>query len=49
VKTVEDTIYTLETQIKAKFPEIKRLFIEVQSKEHHAEVVAREAKTGEPH
>lgn len=44
VKTVEDTIYTLETEIKAKFPEIKRLFIEVQSKEHHARVVAEEAQ-----
>jgi len=49
VKTVEDTIYALETEIKAEFPEIKRLFIEVQSKEHHAVVLAKEAQTGEPH
>ncbi len=48
VKTVDDTIYALETEIKAEFPEIKRLFIEVQSKEHHAEVVAEEMQGREP-
>lgn len=34
-KQLEETIYDLETAIKAEFPEIKRLFIEVQSKHHH--------------
>ncbi len=43
VGRVEDTIYVLEMAIKSRFPEIKRLFIEVQSKEHHHEVAAAEA------
>ena len=43
VGRVEDTIYVLEMAIKSRFPEIKRLFIEVQSKEHHNEVAAAEA------
>jgi cation diffusion facilitator family transporter len=33
--TVENTIYKLEQSIKEEFPEIKRLFIEVQSKRDH--------------
>lgn len=32
---VEETIHRLETQLKSKFPDIKRLFIEVQSRRHH--------------
>ncbi len=32
---VEETIYRLEQQIKSKYPDIRRLFIEVQSKRHH--------------
>ncbi len=43
VGRVEDTIYVLEMAIKSRFPEVKRLFIEVQSKEHHDEVAAAEA------
>ena len=47
VGRVEDTIYVLEMAIKSRFPEIKRLFIEVQSKEHHNEVAAAEAMRAE--
>jgi len=32
---VENTIYTLEKNIKSRFPQITRLFIEVQSARHH--------------
>lgn len=38
---VEDAIYQLELAIKERFPVVKRLFIEVQSKAHHDEMVAR--------
>ncbi len=38
---VEDAIYQLEIAIKQRFPVVRRLFIEVQSKEHHDEMVAR--------
>jgi cation diffusion facilitator family transporter len=38
---VEDAIYQLELAIKQRFPVVKRLFIEVQSKDHHDEMVAR--------
>ncbi len=34
---VEAIIYELETQIKGQYPEIQRLFIEVQDKFHHFE------------
>lgn len=44
---VEETIYVLEMAIKSRFPEIKRLFIEVQSRAHHDEVAAVEAITGQ--
>jgi len=37
---VEDCIYKLEKAIKQRFPEIKRLFIEVQSRTHHEEAAA---------
>ncbi len=40
---VEEAIYILEMAIKSRFPEIKRLFIEVQSQSRHDEVVAAEA------
>jgi len=33
--TVEDTIHAIETRIKARYPEVRRLFIEVQSLRHH--------------
>lgn len=32
---VEETIYRLEQQLKSKYPDIRRLFIEVQSQRHH--------------
>jgi len=38
---VEDAIYQLELAIKQRFPVVRRLFIEVQSKVHHDEMVAR--------
>ena len=43
---VEDAIYSLELKIKGRFPVVKRLFIEVQRKEHHAQEVqkARESR-----
>ena len=41
--SVEESIYILEMAIKSRFPEIKRLFIEVQSEERHDEVAAAEA------
>ncbi len=44
VGKVEESIYILEMAIKSRFPEIKRLFIEVQSQERHDEVVAAEAQ-----
>lgn len=40
---VEEAVYVLEMAIKQRFPEIKRLFIEVQSQRRHDEVVAAEA------
>lgn len=38
---VEAAIYQMEIAIKQRFPVVRRLFIEVQSKEHHDEMVAR--------
>jgi cation diffusion facilitator family transporter len=38
---VEDAIYQLELAIKQRFPVVRRLFIEVQSKDHHDEMVER--------
>jgi hypothetical protein len=32
---VESTIFRLEKRIKAQFPEVRRVFIEVQSKGDH--------------
>ena len=40
---VEEAIYILEMAIKSRFPEIKRLFIEVQSEARHDEVAAADA------
>ncbi len=40
---VEESIYILEMAIKSRFPEITRLFIEVQSQARHDEVAAAEA------
>ena len=37
--TLEDAIYALEQDIRRAHPEVKRLFIEIQSGEHHTEQV----------
>jgi len=37
---VEEAIFIIEMAIKSRFPEVKRLFIEVQSEAHHDEIVA---------
>ncbi len=42
---VEDTIFQLEQDIKARFPDVKRLFIEVQSQRDHDRVAAAERRT----
>jgi cation diffusion facilitator family transporter len=44
VGKVENTIYKLELAIKERFPVVKRLYIEVQNKRHHAEEVSKAAK-----
>lgn len=46
VGTVEDEIYKLELAIKAQYPVVKRIFIEVQNKHHHAEEVRKAQKNG---
>ena len=43
VGKVENAIYRLELAIKERFPEVKRLYIEVQNKRHHAEEVRKAA------
>lgn len=43
---VEEAIYQLELAIKGRFPTVRRLFIEVQSKEHHEEMVNLAAQSG---
>ncbi|WP_428648380.1 cation diffusion facilitator family transporter [Roseibium sp.] len=40
--TVEETIYSLERTIKMELPQVTRLFIEVQAKEHHEKMIAEE-------
>ena len=42
--TVERTIYKLEKAIKSAYPQIRRLYIEVQAQKHHEEAEAEEAK-----
>ncbi len=37
--SLEDSIYMLERNIRKKHPEVKRVFIEIQSGEHHTEQV----------
>lgn len=39
---VEDAIYALEIAIKRQNKDVRRVFIEVQSREHHEEVLAQE-------
>ncbi|MEJ8475955.1 cation diffusion facilitator family transporter [Roseibium algae] len=45
VGAVEDAIYALEVAIKRQFPDVKRLFIEVQSTEHHEEMLKAELES----
>ena len=40
--SVEETIYRIEMAIKTRFPEVKQVFIEVQSKQHHEEILVAE-------
>ena len=47
VGKVENTIYKLELAIKERFPEVRRLYIEVQNKKHHAEEVRKAAAARE--
>jgi cation diffusion facilitator family transporter len=42
---VEETIFKLEQDIKSRFPDVKRLFIEVQSQRDHDRVAAAERRT----
>ncbi|PVB63728.1 cation diffusion facilitator family transporter [Labrenzia sp. 011] len=45
--TVEETIYSLERTIKMEMPQVTRLFIEVQAREHHEKMLDEEkAATG---
>jgi len=44
VGKIENTIYKLELAIKERHPVVKRLYIEVQNKRHHAEEVSKAAK-----
>jgi cation diffusion facilitator family transporter len=41
---VEETIFKLEQDIKSRFPDVKRLFIEVQSQRDHDRVAAAERR-----
>jgi len=41
---VEETIFQLEQDIKSRFPDIKRLYIEVQSQRDHDRVAATERR-----
>ncbi|MEP3277014.1 MAG: cation diffusion facilitator family transporter [Stappiaceae bacterium] len=49
VGNVENAVYQLEVAIKNKYPIVKRLFIEVQSTEHHREMFNAEHDTAPPH
>lgn len=48
VGAVEDAIYSLETAIKGELPEVRRLFIEVQNRRHHHEMIAAESRAVSP-
>ncbi len=43
VGRVETAIFKLEKSIKDTYPEVKRIFIEVQAAEHHAEMIDADA------
>ena len=45
VGEVEQSISRIERDIKGRFPDIKRLFIEVQSKEDHHRAVLASRRT----
>ena len=41
-KQVEEAVSTLEVKIKRRYPEVTRIFIEVQSKRRHEQFAAEE-------
>ncbi|MHC5653799.1 cation diffusion facilitator family transporter [Stappia sp.] len=43
VGNVEEAIYALEVAVKARFPIVRRVFIEVQATRHHEEMAAADA------
>ncbi len=45
---IEETIYALERAIKGRFPIVRRVFIEVQAAQHHAEMIAEELAARKP-
>jgi len=48
VGAVEEAIFAIELSIKKRFPEVRRLFIEVQSRAHHDQILAAEAARETP-
>ena len=47
--SVEEAIYAMEIAIRDQFPVIRRVFIEVQSRRHHEELLQAELAEGEIH
>src|SRR5690606_20027401 len=45
---VERSIYQLEVDIKRQFPEVRRLFVEVQSERHHEAALAADERLAAP-
>ena len=48
VGEAEDAIYGIETKIKSQFPDVTRIFIEVQSLRHHLQGLADSKDVGTP-
>ncbi|MCX2722737.1 cation diffusion facilitator family transporter [Roseibium salinum] len=46
--SVEETIYSLERTIKMEMPQVTRLFIEVQARKHHEEMLEEEKEAIAP-
>ncbi|MBZ0216434.1 MAG: hypothetical protein K8F25_07775, partial [Fimbriimonadaceae bacterium] len=46
---VKATVYELEQDIKNRFPQVKRLFIEIQASKDHAEITALENRRDSAH
>ena len=42
VGSVEEAIYALEVAIRQRFPQVRRVFIEVQAEHHHEEMARAE-------